>query len=133
MPRRLLVVGVTWLTAFGLFAAVIVWSARPRPTPTPPAVTDLVRALNRMETPNPSAKHEPWTVIKAMSARHEMVIEVEADQPGTARQIAEQLLEPLRGKYEEVLIYVRPIGSPANTIVRRIQWTPDAGLIETTY
>ena len=47
---RLLVAGVAWLAAFGLFAALVVWSARPRPTLTPPASTDLVRALNKMET-----------------------------------------------------------------------------------
>ena len=27
---RLLVAGVAWLAAFGLFAALVVWSARPR-------------------------------------------------------------------------------------------------------
>jgi hypothetical protein len=130
---RLLVAGVAWLAAFGLFAAMVVWSARPRPTPTPPAVTDLVRALNRLETPDPRPRHEPWTVIKAMSARRAMVIDVEADMPDEARQIAAQLIEPLRAKYEEVLIYVRPIGSPANAVTRRIAWTPDGGFVETSY
>ena len=130
---RLLVAGVAWLAAFGLFAAVVVWSARPRPTPTPPAVTDLVRALNKLETPDPRAKREPWTVIKAMSARRAMVIEVEADKPEDAQQIAMVLVEPLRVKYEEVLIYVRPIGSPANAVTRRISWTPNGGFVETSY
>src|ERR1041385_7599080 len=106
---RLAVAGVAWLAALGLFAAIIQWSARPRPTPTPPAVTDLVRALNRMETPSPFARHEPWIVTRATSARHAMVIDVEADKPADARRIAEQLVSPLRAKYEEVLIYVRPI------------------------
>ena len=130
---RLLVAGVAWLAAFALFAALVVWSARPRPTPTPPAVTDLVRALNNLETPDPRVKHEPWTVIKAMSARREMVIDVEADKPQNARQIAGQLIEPLRAKYEEVLIYVRPIGSPADAVTRRIEWTPRDGFVETSY
>ena len=130
---RLIAAGVAWLAAFGLFAALVVWSARPRPTPTPPAVTDLVRALNRLEKPDPRAKHEPWTVIKAMSARRAMVIDVEADRPEDARQIATVLIEPLRAKYEEVLIYVRPIGSPADTVTRRISWTPGDGFVETSY
>ena len=39
---RLLTVGVAWLAAFGLFAALIEWSARPpRPTPTPPVTYAL--------------------------------------------------------------------------------------------
>jgi hypothetical protein len=130
---RLAVAGVAWLAALGLFAASIQWSARPRPTPTPPAVTDLVRALNRMETPSPFARHEPWIVTRATSARHAMVIDVEADKPADARRIAEQLVSPLRAKYEEVLIYVRPIGSPVHSVTRRIEWSPGGGFIETSY
>jgi hypothetical protein len=131
---RLVIAGVAWLAAFGLFAAIVVWSARPRPIPTPPALTDLVRALNRMETPSPFAKHEPWIVTRATSARHAMVIDVEADKPEEARQIAMEIVEPLRPKnYEEVLIYVRPIGNPLNATVRRIQWTPQGGFVETSY
>src|SRR5438093_12621366 len=130
---RLLVAGVAWLAAFGLFAALVTWSARPRPTPTPPALTDLVRALNKMETPSPYARHEPWIVTRATSARRAMVIDVEADQPENARAIAAEIVEPLRAKYEEVLIYVRPIGSPLNAVVRRIQWTPHGGFVETSY
>jgi hypothetical protein len=131
---RLVVAGVVWLTAFGLFTAVVVWSARPTPTPTPPALTDLVRALNKMETPSPFAKHEPWVVTRATSARHAMVIDVEADKAQDAHAIAVEIVEPLRAKnYDEVLIYVRPIGNPRNAAVRRIQWTPRDGFVETTY
>jgi len=130
---RLFVAGVAWLAAFGLFAALVMWSARPRPTPTPPALTDLVRALNKMETPSPYARHEPWIVTRATSARRAMVIDVEADKPENARAIAAEIVEPLRAKYEEVLIYVRPIGSPLNAVVRRIQWTPHGGFVETSY
>jgi len=133
MLTRLLVAGVAWLAAFGLFAAVVEWSARPRPTPTPPALTDLVRALNRMETPSPFAKHEPWVVTRASSARRAMVMDVEADRPEDAQKIALEIVEPLRAKYEEVLIYVRPIGSPISGVTRRIQWTPDDGFVETIY
>ena len=130
---RLFVAGVAWLAAMGLFAAVIGWSARPRPTPTPPALTDLVRALNKMATPSPFAKHEPWVVTRATSARRAMVIDVEADKPEDAQKIAREIVEPLRAKYEEVLIYIRPIGSPLNAITRRVQWTPGGGFVETAY
>ena len=131
---RLVVAGVAWLAAFGLFAALVVWSARPRPVPTPPALTDLVRALNRMETPSPFARHEPWTVTRATSARRAMVIDVEADKPEEAQKIAAEIVAPFRAKnYEEVLIYVRPIGSPLHAATRRIQWTPRGGFVETIY
>ena len=130
---RLLLAGVAWVAAFALFAALVQWSARPRPTPTAPAVTALVRALNRMETPSPFGKHEPWVVTRATSARRAMVIDVEADKPQEARNIAEEIVAPLRAKYEEVLIYVRAIGSPADGLTRRIEWTPRAGFVETAY
>jgi hypothetical protein len=130
---RLIIAGVAWLAALGLFAALVQYSARPRPTPTPPAVNDLVRALNKMTTPSPFARHEPWIVTRAASARRAMVIDVEADEPQEARSIAEEIIAPLRGRYEEVLIYVRPIGSPKSTLTRRIEWTPGEGFIETSY
>jgi len=131
---RLLVAGVAWIAAVGLFAALIEWSVRSaRPTPTPPAVTDLVRALNKMESRPAIARREPWIVTRAMSAQRAMVIDVEADKPETAKQIATELIAPLRSKYDEVLIYVRPTGNPVNAVVRRIQWTPHDGFIESTY
>jgi hypothetical protein len=130
---RLVIAGVAWLTAFGLFAVLVQWSARPRPTPTPPAVTALVRALNRMETPSPLGTHEPWIVTRATSARRAMVIDVEADRPEDARKIAAEIVAPLRAKYEEVLVYIRPIGSPLNAVTRRVEWTPGGGFVETMY
>ena len=130
---RLLAAGVAWLAAFGMFAALVEWSARPKPTVTPPAVTALVRALNKMQTPSPLGTHQPWVVTRATSARHAMVIDVEADRPEQAQAIAEEIVAPLRDRYEEVLVYVRPIGSPANTMTRRIEWTPGGGFVATTY
>ena len=130
---RFLFAGVAWFAALGLFAALLEWSARPRPIPTPPALTDLVRALNKMQTPSPFAKREPWIVTRATSARRAMVIDVEADVPEDAGKIAREIVEPLRAKYEEVLVYVRPVGSPLNAVTRRIEWTPGGGFVETAY
>ena len=130
---RLLIAGVAWLTAFSLFAVLVQRSARPRPTPTPPAVTALVRALNRMETPSPLGTHGPWIVTRAVTARRAMVMDVEADRPEDARTIAAEIVGPLRAKYEEVLIYIRPIGSPLNAVTRRVEWTPRGGFVETMY
>ena len=62
-----------------------------------------------------------------------MVIDVEADKPDNARTIAEEIVGPLRARYEEVLVYVRPIGSPQDALTRRIEWTPRGGFIETSY
>jgi hypothetical protein len=62
-----------------------------------------------------------------------MVIDVEADRPENAHTIAEEIVGPLRARYEEVLVYVRPIGSPTNAATRRIEWTPHGGFVETQY
>ena len=130
---RLALAGVAWLAAIGLFAALIEYSVRPRPTPPAPAVTDLVRALNKMTTPTPFSKHEPWIVTRATSAERAMVIDVEADEPQNANSIAIEIVKPLGQKYEEVLIYVRPIGSPAHSSVHRVQWTARGGFVTTAY
>ena len=130
---RLLVAGVAWLAAIGGFAAFVEYSARPQPTPTPPAVTALVKSLNKMTTPSPFGRHEPWIVTRATSARRAIVIDVEADKPQEARKIAEEIIAPLGARYEEVLVYVRPIGSPQDALTRRIEWTPRDGFIETSY
>jgi len=131
---RLVIAGVTWLAAFSVFAAIVWWSARPpRPSPTPPAVTALVRALNRLEPSSQKAADDPWTVTRATSAHHSIVIDVEADHPVDAGMIAEQIVAPLRSTYNEVLIYVRPTGNPVNAVVRRIQWTPHGGFVESSY
>ena len=134
MPVRLVVAGVAWLAAFGLFAALIEWSTRPpRPAPTPAAMTDLVRALNKLRSSSSGARHEPWTVTRAVSAHRAMVIDVESDVPEDSRQIANDIVDPLQAKYEEVLIYVRPTGNPVDALVRRIQWTPHDGFVEMSY
>ncbi len=96
-------------------------------------MTALVRALNKLESSSSSATREPWTVTRATSAHRAIVVDVEADMPENARQIANDIVNPLRAKYEEVLIYVRPTGKPVNAIVRRIQWTPHDGFVEMSY
>jgi hypothetical protein len=62
-----------------------------------------------------------------------MVIDVEADKPEEAHRIAEEVIAPIRAKYEEVLVYVRPIGSPVDAVTRRVAWTPIQGFVETSY
>jgi hypothetical protein len=62
-----------------------------------------------------------------------MVIDVEADKPQDARRIAEEIVAPLRDRYEEVLVYIRAIGSPRDGLTRRIEWTPRDGFVETSY
>ena len=111
MVGRLLAVGVVWLAAIGLFAALLQSSG------------------------HPSHRGPSWRVLRANSAHHAMVMDVEADRISEAHQIAVEIVDPLRPRgYEEVLIYVHPTGQHAATApVRRIQWTPHGGFVEHGY
>jgi len=93
----------------------------------------LARILNQARDSSASGS-EPWIVTKANSAHHAMVVEVEADRLEEARAIAIQIVQPMRSRgYEEILIYVRAPGSGIDAAMRRVQWTPKGGFVETVY
>ena len=139
MPRVLLF-GAAWVTVLaGLVFALwpeprpVVGSpsafesdagaARPKPPPSPPP-------------PRPRAgdRYPGWTVTGAYSAHYAMVIEVETEQPGTALAIAAQVVEPVKDRYEEILLYVHTPGAlPDDLPARRVRWTKRGGYEEIVY
>jgi len=132
--RWVVYVTLAWLLVFALFGAVLQWSSRAAYiSPAAKAATALTRALNNVERRAPHSRMPACTVVGATSAHHVMVVEVEAARPDQARQIATQIVEPLRNRYEEVLIYVRKPDSTELLAERRIQWTPRGGYVETVY
>ena len=76
-----------------------------------------------------------WTVTKATAANYTMVVEVDAARIDQALRIAEEIVAPVRSRgYQEVLVYVHPLGRHgATTEIRRVQWTPRGGYVETVY
>jgi hypothetical protein len=76
-----------------------------------------------------------WTVTKATSANYTMVVDVDASRMDQARTIAEAIVAPVRARgYQEVLVYVHPLGKHDQTTeIRRVQWTPRGGFVETDY
>lgn len=136
MRWALFAAALAWLLVIALFGAVIEWSSRSaaRPSPAARAATALARALNNMNSAETHGLMPAWTVVGAKSAHHVMVVDVEAARPEQARDIAVQLVEPLRGRYEEVLVYVRKPGALHDDLAaRRIQWTPRGGYVENVY
>jgi hypothetical protein len=130
MVVRLLVGGVLWLTAMVLFAAALQWSGRPRPALPSSPVSALARSLNHLQSGD---SQQRWYVIKATSAHHVMVVDVETDEVGTARVIAGEIVDGAKhSAYDEILIYVRKIGEGRGSAGQRVQWTPAGGLVETT-
>jgi hypothetical protein len=74
-----------------------------------------------------------WRVTQANSTVDVMVVDVEAERPEDALAIAEEVVAPLADSYVEVVIYVRGRDQTDDDSVRRVQWTPDTGYVETTY
>ena len=106
---------------------------QPRVAPVPPD-TRPVAFPPPPAPPRAGTRYPGWTVTSAYSAHHMMVVEVETDLPDTARQIAAQVVEPLKDRYDEVLIYIRTPRTPKDELPeRRIQWTRRTGYVEIVY
>jgi hypothetical protein len=76
-----------------------------------------------------------WTITKTTAANLTMVVDVEAARMDQALKIAEVIVAPVRSRgYQEVLVYVHPMGRRDQTTeIRRVQWTPRGGYVETDY
>jgi hypothetical protein len=127
---RVLLFGAAWIALVGAVAVAI-----SRPPPRAKASTETPHATSSSRAPAPHAgeRHPGWIVTRAYSAHHMMVVEIEADgRPKTP--IAAQIVEPLKDRFDEVLIYIREAGQHAQDLpARRIQWTPRGGYIETVF
>ncbi len=138
MPRVLLF-GAAWIV---LLAALLI-GLRPgsRPDAARPFASSDARALRPKPPPPPlppapreGDRYPGWTVTKAYSAHYAMIVEVETDTPETALQIAAQIVEPIKDRYQEVLLYARDPDSPADALpARRVQWTRGGGYVEMIY
>jgi hypothetical protein len=128
---RLLAAGGASLAVIALFAATLYVSSGSRNINVAPATTSaLARDLSK---PQGTTLWPAWTVTMANSAHHALVVDVEARRVDQARQIAEQIVEPVRSRgYQEILIYIRKVGDP-DAPMRRVQWTPRTGYVESAY
>lgn len=135
MGVRLLAARVASLAVIGMFAVMVQVSSQARRVNVAPQNTSaLARVLNQARDSSAFGPEEEWIVTKANSAHRAMVVEVEALRLEEARAIAIQIVQPMRSRgYEEILIYVRGPQSGIDTAVRRIQWTPHGGYVETVF
>jgi hypothetical protein len=119
-----------WIVAAGAVAAVgfaIYEVKRSRP-PAPKPIS--------IERTPPRQNHNPWsrwTLTEHRSAHNMLVAHVETDHLDEAVAIAQQLAEPVKDRYEEVLIYFHRPGRPDLLPPRRVQWTLKTGYVETVY
>jgi hypothetical protein len=134
VARRLLVIGVAWITAVVLFAALLQWSGSPPRgiDSSRDGTTALARSLNRLR-PASGADGHAWTVTAATAAHEALVVEVDAIDPGSARDIAAQLVEAVGPRYDEILVYVRALDTKHDPVIRRIAWTPRRGYLASAF
>lgn len=127
---RVMLFGAAWIALLGGLAMVVGLPSNAR-------VSTEMRSAAVAPAPQPpraGERYPGWTVTSAYSAHHMMVVEVETDHVDMARQIAAQLVEPLKDRYDEVLVYIRrPNAPPGDLPARRIQWTPRGGYVESVY
>jgi hypothetical protein len=134
MIPRLVGAGAASVVLLGL-VAVFALMRSPTQGIAPPdqATSRLARAINAVAADAADTPRVGWTVTKATSAQHMMVVHVDAERLEEARGIAVQIVEPVRSHgYDEILIYVRQPGR-RDAALRRIQWTPRGGYVETTF
>jgi hypothetical protein len=83
-----------------------------------------------LESPAPPRRVEPWSITQTRTAHHAFIVDVVAQQVTQAPAIARLIVEPVRHRYEEILIYVRGPGERGQPAERRVQWTPKEGYRE---
>lgn len=128
--RVFLTAVVTWVAGLSLFAAVLRWTGAPGHPPRPPGASALARSLNATQ---PDARAWRWSVTHARASQGALVIEAVMPKPADALSNAREIVEPVRWKYSEVLVYVRGSSAPGTLASRRVQWTPAGGYVETVF
>ena len=128
MGRALL--ATIWLAAAAAVsvAAFAIYELKRSPAPSVPRVD-----LSRVPAKQRHDRAARWTVTEHLSAHHVMTAQVETEHLQEAVAIAQQLVEPVKSKYAEVLIYFHRPGRPDTLPPRRVQWTPTNGYVETVY
>jgi hypothetical protein len=128
--RRVLLIAI-WSaagTAMIVLGLAIYEIKRTPPVRTTPAMT--VEVMSPRQKYNPATR---WTVTEHLSAHNVLIAQVETTHLNEAASIAQQLTEPIKDKYAEVLIYFHRPGRPDTLPPRRVQWTPQGGYVETSY
>ena len=128
MKSRLLVGAIVWLAALLVLAAGLQSPVRARRLHRAPT-SDLARTLDAAAGLG-SPRRPWWGVVNAKSALHLLVVDVDTDDASEARAIAARIVTPIRGRYDEILIYVRQTGAADALAARRVQWTPRGGFAE---
>src|SRR6266850_6165289 len=97
MTARVLLFGAAWIAVLVIMITVV--------RPHRPAIAVTITSSHPEASPappRPGTRYPGWTVKRAYSAHHTMVVDVEAEHPSEALAIAREVVEPLRNRYDEV-------------------------------
>ena len=120
---------VVWLAAAGM-AGVLAFIgyelSRSRKSVAAPATVQT-------QTTSRSDAWARWTLTDQFSAHRVLIAHVETRFLDEAVAIAQQITEPVKDRYAEILIYFHRPGRPDPLAPRRVQWTRTTGYLETVY
>ena len=112
-----------------LLAAGLAWSSLPRHPQRPPSSSTLARSLN-VPVPHDDRTWR-WSVTRAQASQGALVVTADVLDMAESMDVAHQIVEPVRAKYSEVLVYLHAHGSKSQFAGRRVQWTRAGGYKET--
>ena len=124
------VLAVIWIAAAGTVATLgYIGYGMTRNGPVRPKPATIERLPARQ-------KHNPWarwSITEHKSAHHVLIAHVETEYLAEAVAIAQQIAEPVKSDYAEVLIYFHRPGRPDLLAPRRVQWSARTGYVESVY
>ena len=131
---------IQWMFRIGLIACAIalgilnltLWQQRAEVVPSDDEF-EVVNLEALPETNEPQLVNEAWEITDMATAHGAFVIEVEADDPSRTEEIGRSLVEPIKGDYDEILVYINQRGDESDLPARRMQWTPAGGYVELEY
>ncbi len=93
-----------------------------------PRATSVVEEKNN--TPRLAMTGSGWRLVGQFSAHYALILEIEAENLSDAKFIAQQLAEPVKNSYNEILVYFFPPDGQGGLPDRRVQWTESTGYVE---
>jgi hypothetical protein len=129
LVRRLALV-LVWMAAASAVAVLglAIYEVKRSPPIRPPSP-----AVDRLPARQNFNSASRWTVTEHLSAHNVLIAHVETTALQEAVAIAQQLTDPIKEKYAEVLIYFHRPGRPDVLPPVRVQWTRQSGYVETRY
>jgi hypothetical protein len=121
---------VIWLSAAGMAGVLaFIGYELSRSGSVRAAASSAVRAAAAAST-NAWAR---WVITEQRSAHRVLIVHVETRLLDEAVAISQQIAEPVKDGYAEILIYFHRPGRPDTLPPRRVQWSRLRGYLETIY